>query len=131
MTDTRTPPNADAATPAEHLDTGPTPGGEPRRARTWPRRALAGVMLLVATGGWLLGQTFQLLLFAPTVVVLATFGHRAVAARQGRLNRSLIRHPFASSNRAATMQLVARGALAVLVVLAGPRSPTSATRSIS
>ena len=118
MTDTWKPPNADAATSAEHPDPHPTPGEEPRRGRTWPRRVLAGVIFLVATGGWLLGQTFQLLLFAPTVVVLATLVHRAVAARQGRLNLTLIRHPLAPSNRAATMQLAVRVALAVLVVLA-------------
>lgn len=118
MTDTQTRPIAQSAASAEQHDADETPGGAPRRARAWPRRALAVVMSAVAVGGWLLGQTYQLLLFAPAAVVVAMLIHRVIAARRGRLNLSLISHPLASSNRAATVQLAIRAVAAALVVLA-------------
>ncbi len=76
------------------------------------------VLLVIAAGAWLIGQTFQLLLFAPAAVAVATLAHRAVAARQGRLNTSVLTKPLHPANRAAVVQVAVRTALAILVVLA-------------
>ena len=116
MTDTQTRPTSLPAPSNEPPP--PPPGDDPRRPSVWPRRALAGVMLVVAIGGWLLGQTFQLLLFAPAAVAVATIVQRALSARRGRLNRSFVTQPFAPSNRTATVQFAIRAVLAVLVALA-------------
>lgn len=116
MTDTTTRPTEHRSGPAEPHDPDETPNGT--HARKWPPRVLAVVLLLVATGGWVLGQTFQLLLFAPAAVVVGTVIQRVISARRGKLNLTLIRHPFVPSNRAATAQLALRAALATLVVVA-------------
>ena len=122
MTDTQTtqhrttPPQPDQLVPTALT---PGPAGEAAtRSHRWPRRTLAVVLLVIAVGAWLIGQTFQLLLFAPAAVAVATLAHRAVAARQGRLNTSVLTRPLHPTNRAAVVQVAVRTALAILVVLA-------------
>ena len=75
-------------------------------------------MLVIGVGAWLIAQVYQLLLFAPAAIAVGSVVHRAIAARQGRLNTSFVSSPLAPTNRPALAQLGLRVMLAVLVVLA-------------
>lgn len=90
---------------------GPSPNGvidkQPGRFRfdesrwwRWARTALAVLMVVVATGAWLIGQTFWVFLFAPAAVAAAAVGQRALAAVQGRLNTRFVTQPPCPSPRA-------------------------------
>lgn len=120
MTDTQIPPQVAIPNPPHD----PTPSatlpsdGTSPRSRRWPRRTLAVALLIIATGAWLTGQTYQLLLLAPAAVTVATLAHRAIAAKQGRLNTTLIKGLLDPANRPALAQLALRCTLAILVVFA-------------
>ncbi|MEZ5244120.1 MAG: M23 family metallopeptidase [Acidimicrobiales bacterium] len=86
--------------------------------RAWPRRVLAAAMLVIAVGAWAIAQVYQLLLFAPAAIAVGSVVHRGVAAKQGRLNTSLLSSSLKPANRPAIAQLVLRITLAVLVVAA-------------
>ena len=114
-TDTPTPaPTGASPAPARASQTGPAE----RRDRAWPRRLLAVALLVIAVGAWLIAQVYQLLLFAPAAIALGSVLHRGIAAKQGRLNTSLLSSPLEPANRPALAQLGLRVVLAVLVVLA-------------
>ena len=114
-TDTPTPaPTGASPAPARASQTGPAE----RRDRAWPRRLLAVALLVIAVGAWLIAQVYQLLLFAPAAIALGSVLHRGIAAKQGRLNTSLLSSPLEPANRPALAQLGLRGVLAVLVVFA-------------
>lgn len=114
-TDTPTPaPTGASPAPARASQTGPAE----RRDRAWPRRLLAVALLVIAVGAWLIAQVYQLLLFAPAAIALGSVLHRGIAAKQGRLNTSLLSSPLEPANRPALAQLGLRVVLAVLVVFA-------------
>ena len=114
-TDTPTPaPTGASPAPARASQTGPAE----RRDRAWRRRLLAVALLVIAVGAWLIAQVYQLLLFAPAAIALGSVLHRSIAAKQGRLNTSLLSSPLEPANRPALAQLGLRGVLAVLVVFA-------------
>ena len=114
-TDTPTPaPTGASPAPARASQTGPAE----RRDRAWRRRLLAVALLVIAVGAWLIAQVYQLLLFAPAAIALGSVLHRGIAAKQGRLNTSLLSSPLEPANRPALAQLGLRGVLAVLVVFA-------------
>lgn len=120
MTDTRVPqPPARLTSAAEPM---PLPTRSPDEAappgRRWPRRSLAVALLVISVGAWLIGQTYQLLLFAPSAVAIGSVAHRVVAAKQSRLHREFVKRPLESANRAALVQLGLRCILAMLVLLA-------------
>ncbi len=120
MTDTQIPPQVATPTPPHgptSSATRPSDVTSPR-SRRWPRRTLAVALLIIATGAWLTGQTYQLLLLAPAAVAGATLAHRAIAAKQGRLNTTLVKGLLDPANRPALAQLALRFALAILVVFA-------------
>ncbi len=94
------------------------PAAAERKGPVWPRRTLAVVMLVIAVGAWLIAQVYQLLLFAPAAIAVGSVVHRSIAAKQGRLNTSLLSSPLEPANRPAIVQLGLRVTLAVLVVLA-------------
>ena len=99
----------------------PTGAGRPepaeRRGRVWPRRLLAITLLVIGVGAWLVAQVYQLLLFAPAAIAVGCVVHRGIAAKQGRLNTSILSSPLEPANRPALAQLGLRIMLAVLVVL--------------
>lgn len=114
-TDTPTPaPTGASPAPARASQTGPAE----RRDRAWPRRLLAVALLVIAVGAWLIAQVYQLLLFAPAAIAIGSVLHRGIAAKQGRLNTSLLSSPLEPANRPALAQLGLRVVLAVLVVFA-------------
>ena len=83
----------------------------------WTRPALAVLMVVVATGAWLIGQTFTLFLFAPVAVAVVTVGQRALATVQGRLNTRFVTEPLTPANRPELAQALLRAVLAGLVLL--------------
>lgn len=99
------PPGPDARDWISHDGGGSHVGSLQRRC--WSSRV----------GGWLLGQTFTIFLFAPAVVTTATVLQRGLAARQGRLNARFASNPFSEGNRAHAAQLLLRTLLAGLVLL--------------
>ncbi len=109
-------------TPPPPLTGAPLGAGRPepaeRRGRVWPRRLLAVTLLVIGVGAWLVAQVYQLLLFAPAAIAVGCVVHRGIAAKQGRLNTSILSSPLEPANRPALAQLGLRIMLAVLVVLA-------------
>ena len=82
----------------------------------WARRALAGLMVLVAVASWLTAQTYALLLVVPIGVVLATLLQRLLAWIQGRLNVRFVTRPLDVENRRYLAQFALRALLAGLAV---------------
>lgn len=113
-----TTPTASPAAPTPASPTTGTAVDPDGRWRRYSRRVFAVLLLVVGTGAWLLGQTFFVFLFAPTLIVVGAVVHRIVAARQGRLATGFLADPLAPSHRRHAVQLVVRAGLGAAVVLA-------------